>query len=385
MTKFWKIALPFVILGLAVVAALAMFAARPEPQFNSPEPPSLLVEVQAIARQPVTFKVASQGTVSPRTQTTLVAEASGQIVEVSPTFVSCGFFTKGDVLIRIDPRNYASAVKRANADVAKAATQLQTETALAGYAAEDFERLRRVNPAQGPASELALRKPQLRAALAELQSAEAGLEKAQGDLDRTVIRAPYNGLVREKLADVGQYVSAGSQLGVTFAVDVAEVRLPVTQQDLQYLDIGKLRLNSPIEVELTAELGNTDFHWSGIVRRTEGVFDTSNRVLYLVAEIVDPYDLEGNGRVPLLMGTFVSATIGGRFAGELALVPRHSLQRGNTLWMLDEEQRIYPREVEVVRRDQDFVYIADGVSAGEQYCVTPIDQPLPGMKVRLGS
>ncbi len=186
------------------------------------------------------------------------------------------------------------------------------------------------------------------------------------------------------MADVGQYVSAGSQLGVTFAVDVAEVRLPVTQQDLQYLDIGKLRLNSPIEVELTAELGNTDFHWSGIVRRTEGVFDTSNRVLYLVAEIVDPYDLEGNGQVPLLMGTFVSATIGGRFAGELALVPRYSLQRGNTLWMLDEEQRIYPREVEVVRRDQDFVYIADGVSAGEQYCVTPIDQPLPGMKVRLG-
>jgi multidrug efflux pump subunit AcrA (membrane-fusion protein) len=107
--------------------------------------------------------------------------------------------------------------------------------------------------------------------------------------------------------------------------------------------------------------------------------------LYLVAQIEDPYDLDGNGQVPLLVGTFVSARIVGRHAGELVLVPRHSLQRGNTLWLLDEEQRIYPREVEVVRRDKDFVYIASGVEAGEQYCVTPIDQPLPGMKVRLGS
>ena len=385
MSRLTKIALPIGILGISIVGAVVMFASRPEPQFSSPEQPSLLVEVARIESQPVTFEVRSQGTVSPRTQTILVAEASGQIVEVSPSFVSGGFFSKGDVLIRIDPRNYASAVKRARAEVAKATTQLETETALAGYAAEDFERLRRVNPGQGPATELALRKPQLRQALAELQSAEAGLEKAEGDLDRTVIRAPYDGLVREKLADVGQYVSAGSQLGVTFAVDLAEVRLPVTQHDLQFIDIGKLRLNSPIDVELTAELGDTDFRWRGEVRRSEGVFDTSNRVLYLVAQIEDPYDLDGDGQVPLLMGTFVSARIVGRYAGELVLVPRHSLQRGNTLWMLDEEQRIYPREVEVVRRDKDFVYIASGVEAGEQYCVTPIDQPLPGMKVRLGS
>ncbi|MCR9261856.1 MAG: efflux RND transporter periplasmic adaptor subunit [Pseudomonadaceae bacterium] len=385
MKRWAKIALPILILGLSVVGAIAMFAARPEPQFNAPEPPSLLVQVETISAQPITYEVRSQGTVSPRTQTTMVAEASGQIVEVSPSFVSGGFFSKGDVLIRIDPRNYASAVKRASAEVAKAATQLQTETALAGYAAEDFERLRRLNPDQGPATELALRKPQLRQAMAELQSAEAALEKAQGDLDRTVIRAPYDGLVREKLADVGQYVNSGSQLGVTFAVDIAEVRLPVTQHDLQYLDIGKLRLNSPIEVELTAELGDTNFNWRGEVRRSEGVFDTTNRVLYLVAQIEDPYDLDGDGQAPLLMGTFVSARIVGRYAGELMLVPRHSLQRGNTLWMLDEEQRIYPREVEVVRRDKDFVYIQSGVEGGELYVVTPIDQPLPGMKVRLES
>ena len=385
MTRFWKISLPFIFIGVSTIVAFAMFAARPEAEFTAPEPPSLLVQVQTIERQPVTFTVRSQGSISPRTQTTLVAEAQGQIIEVSAAFVSGGFFRKGDVLIRIDPRNYASAVKRARADVARAATQLETESALAGYAEKDWERLRKVNPLQAPATELALRKPQMKQAIAELQSTEADLEKAMGDLDRTVIRAPYDGLVRDKIADVGQYVSPGSQLGVAFAVDVAEVRLPVTQGDLQYIDINALRFNTPIEVSLTAKLGGTDFTWQAVVHRSEGVFDATSRVLYLVAEIVDPYDLDGSGQVPLLMGTFVAAEIRGREAGELVLVPRHALQRGSTLWLVDDNQKIFPREVEVVRRDDDFAYIAGGVEAGERYCVTPLDQPLPGMKVRLGT
>jgi multidrug efflux pump subunit AcrA (membrane-fusion protein) len=172
---------------------------------------------------------------------------------------------------------------------------------------------------------------------------------------------------------------------VTFDVDVAEVRLPVTQGDLHYIDINALRVNTPIEVSLTARLGGSDFTWQAIVRRSEGVFDATSRVLYLVAEIVDPYDLDGRGQIPLLMGTFVSAEIRGREAGELVLVPRHALQRGSTLWLVDDNQKIFPREVEVVRRDDDFAYIAGGVEAGERYCVTPLDQPLPGMKVRLGT
>lgn len=383
MSKFWKIALPFVFIGVASLAAVLMVAARPEAEFSPPPPPTLLVEVAEITRQPITHTVQSQGTIAPRTQTTLVAEAAGLIIEVAPAFVSGGFFRQGDVLIRIDPRNYASAVKRARANVARAATQLETERGLANYAREDWERLRSLDANRGPGTDLALRKPQLRQALAELQSAEADLEKAEGDLDRTVIRAPYDGMVREKVADIGQYVNVGAQLAVTFAVDLAEVRLPVTQNDLRYLDIARIRSNSPIKVSLSAELGGTEFTWDGVISRSEGVFDVQNRVLYLVAQIKDPYGLNQPGRVPLLMGTFVSATIEGRSGGDLMLVPRHALQRGNTLWMVDEEMRIRPREVEVVRRDDEYVYIGDGVDEGERYCVTPLDQPLPGMQVRI--
>ena len=224
--------------------------------------------------------------------------------------------------------------------------------------------------------------------MAELQSAQADLEKAEGDLDRTVIRAPYDGLVRQKIADVGQYVNVGSQLATTFAIDVAEVRLPVTQNDLQFLDISKLRAGLPLLAVLKAQLGGETITWPATIARSEGVFDADTRVLYLVAQVPDPYGLQGGTEVtqsPLMMGTFVSAQIAGRAGGDLFVVPRESVYRGQTLWLVDDDSTIRPTSVNVVRADEDFFYISDGLSEGDRYCATAVEQPLPGMKVRVSS
>jgi RND family efflux transporter MFP subunit len=379
---------PILIVAFASIGTWALLNARPEVATASVAPPALLVDVIEAERDSVTFSVMSQGSVAPRTQTTLVAEAAGQIVEVAPVFVSGGFFRKNDVLIRIDPRNYESAVKRARAAVARAETQLATETATASYAREDYLKLQRLNPNTAPASALALRKPQLLAAMAELQSAQADLEKAEGDLDRTVIRAPYDGLVRQKIADIGQYVNVGTQLAVTFAIDIAEVRLPVTQNDLQYLELDKLRSGVPLNVELKAEFGGETTSWPALVTRTEGVFDAETRVLYLVAQVPDPYGLETGAQgtaVPLLMGTFVSAEIDGRSGGDLFVVPRQSIYRGETIWLVDDNSTIRPSTVDIVRSDEQYFYVSGGIVEGDRYCATAVEQPLPGMKVRVSS
>ena len=383
MTRILKIILPVAFIVAAVLASFAMIQTRPEAPKEAVPRPALLVSVATARRAPVEFVVRSRGLVSPRTQTTLVSEVSGQISAVSPAFVSGGFFARGDVLIRIDPRNYETLVKRARAEAARARTAVATENALAGYAFEDWERLRELNAAAGPASELTLRKPQLQQALAELESREAELEKVEEDLRRTVIRAPYDGMVREKLADVGQYVNVGAQLARTFAVDLAEVRLPVTQKDLRFLDLGKLDAGGELPVMLSASIGDQQFDWAARVVRSEGVFDASSRVLYVVAQVDDPYDLADSGRAPLRMGTFVTAAISGLPGGELVAVPRHALSRGTTLWVVDSNSTIQPRSVGVVRTDEDLAYLDRGVADGEIYVTTPIDHPLPGMRVRL--
>lgn len=383
MARTLKIILPIAFIVLATAIALVLIQSRPKAAQTSAPAPALLVSVASAVREPVRFVIHTQGAVSPRTETTLVSEVAGQIVKVAPAFVSGGFFKKGDVLLQIDPRNYESAVKRASAGVAQARTQVATENALAGYALEDWKRLRNVDESRQQASDLTLRKPQLQEALAALEAREAELEMAQEDLNRTVIRAPYDGMVREKVADIGQYVNVGSQLARTFAVDWAEVRLPVSQQDLSFLDLKGLESGLRLPVELRADIGDEHYLWTAEIVRSEGVFDAMSRVLYVVAQIHDPYDLAGTGREPLRVGTFVTAEISGNAGGDLFAIPRHALSRGDTIWIVDDQLKIHPRVLAIVRTDEQFAYVEGGLADGERYATTPIDQPLPGMQVRL--
>lgn len=381
--RWTKIVLP---VGILVVAALLswLVAARQQPERKPPPPPSLLVDVATAEREPVTFVVHSQGVVTARTRTTLVSEVSGQIVEVSPAFVSGGFFKRGDVLVRIDPRNYQAALKRARSEVAKAQTKVATEHALAGYAYQDWQRLRSLDATAKPASDLALRKPQLAEAVAGLEFAEADLDRATEDLNRTVIRAPYHGMVREKRADVGQFVNMGTALADTLAIDYAEVRLPLPQNELQYIDLPTAESEAFLPVTLNADIGGVAHTWRGRVVRTEGVFDAQSRVLHVVAQVDDPYRTgDGASGEPLRIGTFVTARIQGRPGGELFVIPRHSLQRGRTIWLVGEDMAIRPRQLEIMRSDEEFAYVASGLEPGDRYTVTPPEQPLPGMLVRI--
>lgn len=379
-----KVTLPIAFLVFGGGITFWLVQSRPPAAQAAVPEPSLLVSVATLKREPVTFTVASQGAVSPRTETTLVSEVSGQIVQVSPAFVSGGIFKRGDVLVRIDPRIYETNLKRAEAEVARAQTQVATEEARASYAHENWERLRSLDVAEGDASDLTLRKPQLQEAVAGLAAREADLEKAQEDLRRTVIRAPYDGMVRKKLADVGQFVNVGSQLANTFAVDRAEVRLPLTQHDLRFVDLDALATGGTLPVTLRADLGAERKSWQAEVVRSEGVFDSTSRVLYVVAQVEDPYDLAGHGGSPLRIGTFVSAEIHGTTGGDFFAVPRHALAGGETLWVVNEAMQIHPRSVNIVRADEQFAYISEGLMDGERYVTIPIPQPLPGMRVRVG-
>ena len=385
--RWLKIVLPIAIIAGAVLLSWQIIAARPQVERVAVPPPTLLVEVAVARREPVTFVVRSQGVVTARTRTTLVSEVSGHIVQVAPAFVSGGFFKEGDVLVQIDPRNYQTALKRARSEMAKARTKVATEHALAGYAYQDWQRLRSLNAAERPASDLTLRKPQLAEAVAALESAEADLEKATEDLNRTQIRAPYDGMVREKRADIGQFVNTGTQLAETFATDYAEIRLPLPQGDLRYLDLPSAGSGVSLPVSITADLGGVAHSWDGRVVRSEGVFDADSRVLHVVAQIDDPYGANRKAGdddfEPLRIGTFVTATIQGREGGELFMIPRHSLQRGETLWLVGDDMAIQPRNLDIVRADEEFSYIAQGLADGERYTVTPPEQPLPGMLVRV--
>lgn len=353
----------------AVAISVVMVRMQPPPPKKEVVNLDPLVEVLVLENMTANFEVTSQGTVRPRTETVLSAEVSGTVASISPKFIAGGVFDAGEVLFRIDPTNYRVAVDQAEALVKQRQIEYDGASKLReqGYRAE----------------------AELASAAAALASAKAEFVRAQRNLERTLIRLPYAGIVRSKEADLGQFVSPGTRLGVVFATDYAEVRLPLTDLDLAFVDLPSATeiaqsggSNTGPIVTLTATQKGRPQSWQARIVRTEGVVDESSRVTYAVARIDDPYALRSNG-VPLPMGTFVSATIAGSEAENIIRVPRSVVRGSDELVFVNDENRLRIRKVDIVRGDANFVYLGGGAEVGERVVVTSLETPINGMAVRV--
>ena len=383
MRKIVRYFLPvgLIALSLVLVAGLIAMNKARRPERKEEAAQATMVDAIPAERVSLNLSVFSQGSVAPRTETTLVAEVSGIIVNVSPNFVAGGFFRKGETLLEIDPSDYQAGLKRAQANLASRKAQFAEQKARADQALKDWKNMGR----QGEPSDLTLRKPQLAEAQANVDAADADLQKAERDLYRTRIRVPYDGLVREKAADIGQFVSPGTRLGVTFAIDSAEIRLPLAANDLAYLNLpsatGSEKTDLPT-VRLVAKAGDSASEWIGRIIRTEGVVDERSRVVYAVAEIKDPYGVLGEAREkPLAVGTFVQGQIDGIFGENLSVFPRHVLRSDNSVLVADRDKKLQIRSVEVVRSTPDSVYIQSGIEDGDRVITTAIEAAIPGTQL----
>lgn len=387
MQKFLKFVLPAaLILGSILVLSAMIIYEKSQRAEQKPEvEQALLVDTVIATVSSLNFTVNSQGTVKPRTETTLVAEVSGKVVAMNPNFVAGGFFRQGEVLLEIDPSDYRTGLKRAEAALASRQAKLADETARSEQALKDWKNLGN----KGDPSPLALRLPQLEDARANVSAAEADVQKARRDLERTRISLPYDGLVRKKAVDVGQFVSPGTQLGVTFAIDTAEARLPLTQHDLNYLDLPsetevKLAQRQFPPVTLSVERAGQEQQWQASIIRTEGVVDETSRVIYAVAQVIDPYGVLGKSTQPeLKIGTFVRAAIKGNPANNVVVLPRFVLQADNTVLAVDDHNKLQILPVTVLRAEPKKVYISDGIADGTRVITTRLDVPLPGTLLKV--
>ncbi len=355
------------ILAGAIAVAAGLSSLKPEPSKKEAENLDLLVDVVQLEVSSESFEIKSQGTVRPRTRTVLSAEISGSIVGISPKFIAGGVFQGGEVLMRIDPTNYTVAVDKAEALVTQRQIEFDGAVKLRskGYRAE----------------------AELASAAAALASAQAELVSAQRNLERTYIRLPYEGMVLSKDADIGQFVSPGTQVGITFATDYAEIRLPLTDQDLAFIEIPDTSeitqtggADGPM-VRLSAIRKGRYTEWDAQIVRSEGVVDERSRVTYSVARVVDPYQLHGNGE-PLPIGTFVAARIAASNVVDVIRVPRSAVRGSDQLLFVDDENKIEIRTVSILRADAKYAYLDGGAEAGEQITVTAIEAPTNGMSVR---
>ncbi|MGH8612005.1 MAG: efflux RND transporter periplasmic adaptor subunit [Gammaproteobacteria bacterium] len=382
--KVFKVLLPIVILAAGALGAFVIIVAKPEIEKKQIAHELPVVEVVTAQPKTVRLNVHSQGVVAPRTEIKLVSEIPGKIIHVHPAFAAGGFFKTGEVLLTIDPRDYELAVTRTEAEVAEARKELLREEAEAEQAAREWQAL----GDGGEASDYVLRKPHLEERRAKLAAARADLAEARLKRARCELRAPFAGRVREKKADIGQYVTAGETLARLYGIDVAEVRLPVTNEQLDLVALPLSYRDAADRgprpgVRLSARLGGRTYQWQGEIVRTEGVFDDQTGILYAIAQVPDPYGYR-EGAPPLAVGLFVQAEIEGRERRDVVGLPRSALVRGAyRVLVVDQENQLRFRDVAVLRGDREQVFVGDGVKPGERVIVSALETPVEGMKVRI--
>lgn len=378
MTKRIVIGISIVIATIVIIAGL--ISIKPEPPKKKPFVQAIVVETKAVEAQDVQFIVDSQGPVLPVENSTIVAEVSGRITDVSDNFRVGAFIEKGEILFTIDPANYIANVQSAEAALAQAQANHLEAKARTEQARKDWKKI-----GQGEPSDLALRLPQLKQAEAAVQSAKADLLRARRDLERTKVKAAFDALIQSKMVGLGQFVNVGSQVATVYGTEYAEVRLPVPDQELAFLNLPDID-NPQIQpaVRLIGTYAGKQQTWFGKIVRNEGVVEQTNRLTYMVAQIQDPYNLSGkqDNNIPLRFGTFVKAEIAGKQKEGLIALPRQALYFGDTVLILENESEVRLQEVTLARTEANTIYIDSGLEAGDEVIVTPVHNPVNGMKVQ---
>ncbi len=378
-----RIVTPLILIGVAV--GVGYMAANVEPPEQKGDEKSLapLVETVSLSSEQLTVLIDSQGKVVPGNETTLISEVSGSITDISPLFVAGGVFQKGDVLFKVDPINYQVRVDQARAGQVAAQARLAEESARASAEKKNWLNSGK-KIADAPA--LLIRTPQLREAKARVAAANTELANARIMLDKTSIRAPYSGMVRSRSVGLGQYINAGTQLGAIFGTDYAEIRLPVAASKLPWLQSPSFgqHANEPASVRLSARFGKETVYWTANLVRAEGEVDPGTRMHYVVARIEDPYALSSsNHQLPLKSGTFVKARITGRSVPDLMVVPREFLTRNDEVLVLDDENKLRTRKVDVAYQGSENAYIKNGLQEGERLILTALPSMVDGMALRV--
>ena len=376
---------PIIVVVAGIVLAVLIVASGPKVELQTTEARVPVVDTMVARMQTVRMTVSAHGAVTPKTESSLVAEVSGRVVAVAPAMVSGGFFDKGDELLEIERVDYEVALEQARANLASAQSELAN-------AEKDYERARELTETDSVSqSQHDDAVNRLAVARASLRAASAQVSRAQRDLDRTRLVAPYEGRVRSERVDPGQFVNRGEAVASLYSIDFAEVRLPIRDEDLAFLPLSLGRTDdgggTAPEVVLSSAFAGKERTWDARIVRTEGELDPETRMVNLIAQVAAPYE-QHDDAPPLTVGLFVQAQILGREFDNVVIVPRSAIREGregDRVHIVAPDGRLEFRDVQVLRRDGETVYLGSGVRDGEIICLTDLASATEGQRVEPAS
>jgi len=388
--------LPYLLLIAFIAIAYAINQSKPQvDKRSSSVVPILTVEVQALTTQDYQVVIESFGKLTPKTQSELTSQVGGLVININEKFSPGRFFNAGDILVTIDPRDYKIKVDAADAELAQAKVAFDEEVALSKQAIKDRRNLGLTKAA----SAFALRKPQMAAAKARMAAANANLKQALLDVERTFIRAPYDGRIRVKNIDLGQVISPNTSIATIFATDVMQVSLPIKNTELGLIDLprnklpnvssssnqaGKINLSKNSlprdNVTVINTLGGVTQQWPATLLSTAGAVDTNTVQLHVLAEIAQPFSHPKFRS--LTVGQFVSAQIRGKLISQAVVIPNSAIYQGSYVYIA-HNNTLQRRAISIGHQNKNSATITTGLHAGELLITTPLGQVSSGVAIKV--
>ncbi len=378
--KGMKVILPLLVLGIGTLLAFFVYKTGPETHKKHPVNVALLVTVQNIYPSSERIILRAMGTVIPARQMQLKARVSGEIVSIRPEFIEGGIFNKGQDILKIDPEDYKLAVAKKQSQVVNAAYELKLEQGRQDVAKREWQLLNNDQEAEPLDIELALRKPHLEKAKADLAAAEAELKQVRLNLQRTTVRAPFNTIVISKGVEQGSQISTQDQLAKLAGTDEYWIQASIPVDRLSWITVPRKPGDASSRVRIRY---GEDFERLGRVIKLLGNLEEKGRMARVLVLVKDPLDLKTNEaeRPPLLLGEYVKVEIEGRRLENVFSIPRIALRDNENVWIADNDGKLSIRNVDVLWRDMHTVLLRDGIKQGERVIVSDLATPVNGMTV----
>ncbi|MGV2986209.1 efflux RND transporter periplasmic adaptor subunit [Vibrio sp. E150_011] len=361
--------LPIGIIGIAVAGYAVVQETKPDIEPEKSVQTNATVKTQVLAAQSHQILISSFGEVVPLERTALATQVSGEVLSWHPNFVAGGVVKRGEVLFTIEKDNYQAAVLQAQAQLAQSQATLIEERAKAKVAEQQAKKIKDTQ-----VSDLYLRIPQVLSAEAGVKSARAGLKRANRDLANCEVEAPYDALVVSRNLGVGQYITAGSQVAELNNIESAEIMVPIAGFDAPFLPKDIIGIDAVVIAK-----GRTETRRQGRVVRDLGVVDSATRMVNMVIRVDDPYGLK-SAETPLPFGSYVEVRFNGEIVLNLYPIPQE-LVTDDRVWLIDEDNRLVPKPVHVLREEQSNFYIDSGLEDGDILVLTVPEFPQIGMQV----
>ncbi len=382
--KALKIFLPMAILGVAILAALYIGSTAPKAQRTPPplrEAP--LVETIVAKYSANRVVIAAMGGVIPSREITLKPQVTGKVIYVNPQFTEGGHLNRGDELLRIDDQDYRLALAEQQSALASAEYELKLEMGHQDVAKREWELINNIDGTQEAVDdELALRKPHLEKAKADLAAAQAAVKQAELDLWRTSIRTPFSCIVKTKNVDLGSHISVQEELAQLLGTDEYRVRASVPVNRLKWISIPRKEEKKSSAVKILYGNG-TIYERKGQVIKLLSDLEEEGRMARVMISVSDPLDLNSPkiNQPPLLIGEYVRLEIEGPEITNTLCLPRSALREGENVWIARNDGTLDIRKVKIIWRDESSVLITEGVSEGENIITTDLSTPVQGMKL----